>query len=349
MSTVTVRDAVAGDFAALVIENEFIAATLVPERGADLVDLIDRQRELPVLWHSPSWGRSPGRWPGAGGEDFFNHYPGGMQEVFPNGGPSCSYEGAELGFHGEACKVPWSFEISEEHDRAEVVCTTRLSRLPFAMRKTFSLGASDRALRIDAEIRNEGRRDLRYMWGFHPAFGLPLLGEHTVVHAPARRLRVHAEPSGVGQQLTPGTSHEWPLAEGVDRSVLLPPSASSSDLWYLDGFTAGWYVIENPDLDLMATMSWEAARFPYLWLWQQCHEDTGRPWFGAQHVVALEPWTSYPSSGLSAAIENGSAAAIGAGETHVSRLGIGITARAGEDGTPTGVDPVGGVIYGRSR
>ena len=41
---------------------------------------------------------------------FMDFYPGGWQELFPNAGNNCVYKGAELGFHGEICKVPWEFD-----------------------------------------------------------------------------------------------------------------------------------------------------------------------------------------------------------------------------------------------
>lgn len=336
---------VAGDLAALRLENERIAVTITPARGADVLDLLDRDRDLQVLWHSPAWGRSPMRWPAAEVGDFFDHYPGGMQEMFPNGGPSCVYEGAELGFHGEACKVPWTHEIGEREGRIEIRCSTRLARLPFTLRKTFSLGRDDSAVRIDAEITNEGRRELRYMWGFHPAFGGPVLGERTVVHCPAARLRVHGERFGANQQLPPGGVHGWPVADGADRSILLADSDSGADLWYLDQLADGWYVIENPENDVLVTMTWDVDRFPYVWLWQQCHDDDGAPWFGAQHMVAVEPWTSYSGSGLAAAIENGSAPSIAPGETHEASLTLGVAARAGAGGAPVGVTPRGEVSF----
>ena len=270
-----------------------------------------------------------------------------MQEIFPNGGPSCVYQGAALGFHGEACKVPWTTELSYEGDCCQVFCTSRLSRLPFALSKTFSLTPGERAVRIDASITNRGRRDLHYMWGFHPAIGAPVLGSHTRLHCDARRLRVHDEPFGVRHHLPAGGVHAWPLADGQDRSLLSAPDDPSADLWYLDDFTDGWCVLENPELDILVTLCWELERFPYLWVWQECHDSSGYPWFGEHHMVGIEPWSSYPASGLLTAIANGTARLINAGATHRATLSIGISARDGSAGTPVGVDASGIVRYSK--
>jgi len=338
----------AGELEAIRLENERVSATIATERGAVVLELRDLTRDIQVLWKSPAWGRSPARRPSdeyGVGASFFDHYPGGMQEIFPNGGPSCAYEGAELGFHGEACKVGWTALVTYQGERCEVRCTARLSRLPFVLSKTFSLAPDECAVRIDASITNVGRRDLYFMWGFHPALGQPLLGDRTRVYCDARRLRVHPEPFGARQHLPPGGVYAWPLAEGEDRSLLTAPDDHSADLWYLDEFTDGWCVVENSSSDILVMLRWEIERFPYLWVWQECHDNAAYPWFGEHHMVGIEPWSSYPASGLLAAIENGTAPLIEAGAAHETTLSIGIGARDSSAGVPVGVSYSGIVRY----
>ncbi|WP_344832616.1 hypothetical protein [Nonomuraea dietziae] len=43
---------------------------------------------------------------------------------------------------------------------------------------------------------------------------------------------------------------------------------------------------------------------PYLWLWQELGASTDWPWWGAAYVVGLEPFSSMPTDGLSAAVDN---------------------------------------------
>lgn len=298
----------AGELEAFELRNELIAATVTPARGADLLALTDVTRDVQVLWRSPQWGRDRGD-----AADFFDAYPGGMQEVFPNGGPAVSYEGAELGFHGEACKVRWNAEASVGDDgQAVLACRTRLARLPFTLEKSFSLAPGARSLRIDASIRNEGRRDLQVMWGFHPAFGAPLAGSATRLHCAA---------------FAPGESR--PLAG---------PDERGAEIWYLDGHgDDGWYALEAEQDDVIATMRFDGARFPWLWVWQERHDDAGHPWFGEHHVVAVEPWTSMPANGLTEALENGTALPVRAGERIATTLRIGVAARDGRRGTIAGV------------
>lgn len=76
---------------------------------------------------------------------------------------------------------------------------------------------------------------------------------------------------------------------------------------YLTGFAAGWYEVERPDLRLRIRVEWDREQLPYLWFWQEFGASTGYPWYGRAYVIGLEPFSSYPTSGLAAAIANGTA------------------------------------------
>lgn len=341
---VVVRPTRAGELDAFELSNGVVSAVVAPSRGADLLALTDLARDVQVLWRSPLWGRDAAAAPSAehsSSATFFDGYPGGMQEILPNGGPSVTYEGAELGFHGEACKVRWQAEASVEGGRATLRCTTRLTRVPFELEKTFSLGPGERELRIDARIRNASRRDLRYMWGFHPAFGAPLAGSATRLHCPAARMRTDGR---LAQDDPDAGASAWPPADGAR---LAGPDQRGSEIWYIDQFgdtpDGGWYALEATDDDLLVTMRWDPRVFPWVWVWQERHDDAGWPFWGEHHVVAVEPWTSMPSEGLDVAIENGTAASIGAGEQVATTLAIGVAARGGRTGDVAGVE-VGGAL-----
>ncbi len=89
------------------------------------------------------------------------------------------------------------------------------------------------------------------------------------------------------------------------------------------------------------TMRWDPRVFPWLWVWQERHDDAGHPWFGEHHVVAVEPWTSMPGDGLLAAIENGTAPLLRAGDEVATTLAIGVAARGGRAGRVAGVEAGG--------
>jgi hypothetical protein len=61
-------------------------------------------------------------------------------------------------------------------------------------------------------------------------------------------------------------------------------------------------------------MTWPIELLPALWLWQECAGTTGYPWWGREHIVAVEPHTSWPSRPLDVEIAEGAASWIEPGE-----------------------------------
>src|SRR5262245_36495918 len=107
----------AAPFRPLVIENDLLSAAVLLDKGADIHRLIYKPRNVDVLWKTP-WGHKrhgPGVPSSAESTAaWLELYPGGWQEIFPNGGAACSYKNAELNMHGEASMTTWDAEILEQ-------------------------------------------------------------------------------------------------------------------------------------------------------------------------------------------------------------------------------------------
>jgi hypothetical protein len=107
----------------------------------------------------------------------------------------------------------------------------------------------------------------------------------------------------------------WPHAHAagggtVDLSVV-PERDAPSEMLYLTELPEGWYEI-GPDPasgdDRPAfRLSWDVSVLPHLWLWQELGADKGWPWYGRAYVVGLEPFSSHPTDGIAAAVDNGTA------------------------------------------
>ena len=98
---------------AVVLFNDVLRVTVLPEKGADIIELRHVPSGIDVLFKAP-WGlRPPGAPPReeAEGLEFIGNYEGGWQELFPNANDACSYEGVELPFHGEVALLPWQAEV----------------------------------------------------------------------------------------------------------------------------------------------------------------------------------------------------------------------------------------------
>ena len=104
------------------------------------------------------------------------------------------------------------------------------------------------------------------MWVHHPAFGAPLVAPGVRIRTSASTILADTSLDGPGNPLEPGTSYRWPIVRGrdggkLDLSVIPPGAGGRRLLGYLAGFGEGSAAIENDDLDLACTLSWDSTCF----------------------------------------------------------------------------------------
>jgi uncharacterized protein DUF4432 len=307
--------------AAVTLENERLRVTVLAGKGTDVVEFLDKRRDLDLAWRSPTGVRHPAAvGSGAGTDDvaaFLDSYPGGWQEVLPNGGAPSVYRGASFAQHGEVATVPWDYDVLDE---SAVRFSVTVRRMPLRLVKTLRLRGG--GLEIDEELVNQAPVPLEVMWGQHITFGAPFLGPGCRIRVPEGiSVTPHAtaiHPSGT-RRVAAGGPYRWPtVPDGsggtVDLSVV-PERGEPSEIVYLSGFgDTGWYELEG------LRVEWDATVLPYLWLWQELGASTDYPWWGRAYVVGLEPFSSYPTDGLAAAVDNGTALRLAAGGRRRLRL-----------------------------
>ncbi len=315
-------------FRAVTIENAFLAATILPEKGADIYSLVCRRTGVDVLWKSP-WKPHhplPAASAGASESAWFDQYAGGWQDIFPNGGDACIYRGAALGFHGEACVSGWDYTVHRGRGAGVAVeMCVELRRSPFRLRRVLSVEPTLPALLIGETIENLGEEDLHYMWGQHPAFGAPFLDAGCRLRIPANRYVAHDVEISPHSRITTGASGHWPVVDGkvgtrVDLSVLPPREQRVTEFGYIGELSEGWYALTNNQLNLSFGLAWPKDIFPHVWFWQELRGSFGYPWYGRSYVMAVEPFTSVPGVGLEKAIEHGSAPVLKAGASIEARF-----------------------------
>lgn len=317
-----VREITLAGLPAIVLENELVRITVLTGRGADITEFCYKRTDMDFTWLPPRALPNPrdsaGLADGAGG--FFDSYSGGWQEILPNGGAACGYRGAALAQHAEVAALPWDAEIiADDPDEVAVSCTVRTRRLPLALHKTLRLASGRPALVIAEELVNTAPAGVEAMWGQHIAFGAPFLRPGCVIALPAG-IRVIPHETAIvppARRVSPGGPWDWPRVPApgaagpggatVDLGVV-PGPGTPSDIVYLAGFGAdAWYQITDPALRLGLRVRWDGGVLPYLWLWQEFGAATGYPWWGEAFVTGLEPFSSYPTSGLAQAVANGTA------------------------------------------
>lgn len=317
----------------LVMENEFVRISILPEKGADIYEFILKATQQDLLWKSPFGVRNTARYVPPGTDtfgSFIELYEGGWQDVFPNGGTPCHYKGAHLGLNGEACTLPWSYRIQDSGpEAASVIFETMTYQTPFRLTKTLSLKRNLPYLTISESITNEAFEPMDFMWGQHLAFdGALLRSGGWQLEVPCATFETnttsildpHKKPPGMRINRFPlDGCFEWPIAKGTNRNSINASHFPASDekccdILYLKDLRAGWFALINREVNIGFALYWPLEVFPYVWYWQNFHGSFGYPWYGRANVVAIEPFTSYPALGLAEAVARGTQRVLAPGE-----------------------------------
>ncbi len=293
-------------YKAVIIENELLRIGILVDKGTDIFEFVYKPLDLDFMWRNPLGFRNPDRFiptVAAGGGSFTDYYFGGWQEIFPVGGWTTEYKGAEFGLHSETPLLPWKPQIIlDTEEEVAVKFSVRTVRSPYSLVKTLRLKANEAILHIDETVTNEGEEEMHFMWGHHPAFGGRFLDENCVIDVPAKNIESAKDPSP-GNRVAPGEFSPWPMikrADGlgkVDLSIIPPKSDRSMDMCFLTDLEAGWYALTNQKLQTGFGMTWDHNFFKHIWYWMVFGGAYGYPSYGRYYTLALEPWTSYATAG----------------------------------------------------
>jgi hypothetical protein len=310
----------------IVLENEFLRLGILAGKGADLIELNYKPRDLDFVWLSPGGVRNPNSRTATTDDPvahFLDTYPGGWQEVFPSGGAPSEYGGARFGQHGEVYALPWDVDIVEDTEQSVAVrLLVRTAKMPFSLTKTFRLSSGQPSFTLDETVINESAVRLPVMWGQHITFGRPFLGPGCTIRLPAGVESI-PHPTDIapgGRRLASTVSFSWPNAADGENGPLdfsvIPTPGTPSDLIYMTGFPerSAWYEILDDSRGVGARIEWDRDTMPYLWYWQEFGAHTDYPWYGRNYNIGLEPFSSFPTNGLAEAVKNGTAMYVGPGE-----------------------------------
>lgn len=318
----------------LTIENEVLRTTFWLNKGADMIELRHKPTDVDVLWHTPMPAHKPGDYVAPATSSlgaFFDYYPGGWQEVFPNSHlPVNSYKNVPFGLHGEVCLLPWSYRVLEDTEgRLRIQLEVQTARTPFVLQKTIELASDWAYFYLHETIRNDGHEELAYNWGHHPTFGAPLLEEGAWIDMPEGSVMV--TPGDVYSETARyanGQEQVWPHAIDVNEETVNAARVLSIDSRTSDSFhvimAAGWVALRNPKLDLGISLAWNVEDFPFLWCWQGYGGNWGYPFYGRNYNLALEPFTN-PLGTIADSLANGSACMLQPQEQKSTSLRVAFT------------------------
>jgi galactose mutarotase-like enzyme len=307
----------------IVLENDVVRISVNVDKGTEIYEYLYKPTDTDLMWLTENGVHNPNAYMPTSPDPistFIDYYSGGWQEVFPNGGPTSSYMGAQFGQHGEVAHMPWDYWIEEDTpERITVGFRVRTKKVPFELTKKLTLTQHSATLEIEELLENLSDVQLQYMWGHHLAYGRPFISEGSRIILPDS-LEVITEQAGTGEgRVVRGESFSWPVGndgkgQTVDLSIL-PLAGTPSDIVYIHGFEEkAWYKVESDKTAMGMKVDWDGAEFPYLWYWQEFGANKEYPWYGRHYNVGLEPFCGFPTHGLGEALNNGSAGTIGPGE-----------------------------------
>jgi hypothetical protein len=290
------------------LENEFLRVGILPEKGADIFELVYRPSGLQILIEMPE-GLKP-RTDGPQAE-FLDNYEGGWQELFPNHGDACEFRGQDMPMHGEVALLPWEMQVLRDDDVETCLhLQVRCQKTPFLLERTMRLRAGMAQLEILEKLTNESSQPCEFVWGHHVTLGETFLDGGSRLDIPASTILtpdVLFEPDTA--RLAPGQTSAWPSAldrtgKVVDLASIPGRPAHSHDDAFLTGIECGHYSVTSLRQGLRFSLDWDESLFPWVAFWQP-YGGADQPPFTGMYGVGLEPWVSRYS--LAEAVEKGQA------------------------------------------
>jgi len=314
---------------ALWLENKWLKISVLPDKGADIYELIYQPRQVDFLMKTPNGLHPPGDGPQ---KEFLDNYEGGWQELFPNPGWEVVHLGKQFPFHGEAALLPWQIiETYEDEKAVSVKMAVDCQLMPIRLERRLSLLNENACLIMDGKVINLGDTPHNFLWGHHIVLGADFLEDGCRLEMPKCKILTTPELSEPETAiLSPGQSGVWPFAATrrppgqIDLREIPGPEAHTHDDAYLYDLADGWLDVFNPKLDLQFHMEWDKSVFGCIVNWRPLGGADDPPLTG-MYGLGVEPWVS-PHS-LTEAIDLGEALTLLPGQSLSTTITIKILDR----------------------
>ncbi|MFF2272717.1 DUF4432 family protein [Agromyces sp. NPDC058136] len=280
----------------ITLSSTMFEVTVTPERGADIVQVVDRATGIATLSVAPTARTTTPALPGDSRVHWHHGYPGGWQFLTPNAGPEREHDGITQGYHGESALSRWKVHTA---DKSSVELGAHLATAPLELHRRIAVDAA--GLEVTDTVRNLSEDDVSARMLQHPAFGGPFLDEHSYLVTDARTLIADAEAPGTLAGADAVGAPRSILAGGpVRSSIALPgPGTRQSLFAALTDFPGAEpsVVFASPTHGFGMQLSWQRDRCPVAWLWMEANAGSGWPWFRRMFAVAVEPGDTLPGTG----------------------------------------------------
>lgn len=298
----------------VVLDNGTLRATVTPGLGGTITALRHLPSGAELLARTP-WETTAAPLGHAPDEaTWLTRFSGGWPVMFPNAGDACNDGPVRHGFHGEGSVSPWVAEMSGQ----ELTLSRRFQSVPATMKRHVTL--DENRLRLAETVTAHG--PCTVVWGQHVTLGGDLLTGPATLQTSAQRLLASECFTPPASPLLPGGSGPWPALPGRHGPVDLsrPPDNAALLACLADLGPAPWASLTRSD-GLGVRLDWTAEPWPLAWLWVETGGTTDPPWKGQARMIAIEPCTTWPATGLAnARAAGGPVLALAEGDTCHARI-----------------------------
>jgi hypothetical protein len=283
MTGAAVTGATVAGHAALVLQNRYLKATIVPALGGRVWTLEDLARRRQWIWHRENMPLAASA-PGAVYDDV---WAGGWEELFPNDA-SGPFEGRDLPDHGEWWTMAFDAVEGSDDRSMHVRLTAQSSIVKAECTKEFRLEHGSSTLAVSYRIRSLESRPFRFLFKQH----LPVqITTACRLALPGGRIEP-VDPS-FGTILSGADPCDWP-GRG-DLSVIPPPADRAREFVYVRDLPEAWCGVDDLEHDASLRMHYDGEVMPFVWLFLS---------YGGWrdvYTAVLEPCTNVPKDLATAA------------------------------------------------
>ncbi|TAM70761.1 MAG: DUF4432 family protein [Microbacteriaceae bacterium] len=305
----------------LKINSPTFSVTITPERGGDIVQIVDLESDVPLLSVSPTASvTSPASVANDSMTRWLTGYPGGWQFLTPNAGPDRDHDGVRQGYHGESALSVWTVQDSSP---SSAVLSARLVTAPLELTRYIEVTEE---IAVTDTVRNLSPDPVSVRMVQHPAFGSPFLDKRSYLMTDAGTMISDAEaPGNMVAANVHGAPSDLLPAGPTPASFQLPGVGARRSLFaaltdFPDEQPSVFFA--SPTRGFGVEMSWRRSSYPMAWLWVEANGIQGWPWFRRMFAVAVEPANVLPGEGVATngMPRGGNGTTIDGGDAHISTV-----------------------------
>lgn len=259
------------------LENDTLILS-VSSKGGEMVSLMQADTKRQLLWQADPavWNRhAPLLFP----------YAGNLRDK------KFTWEGKEYAAkqHGFARDMEFSL-AQQTADRLDLVLHSSaetLEKFPFDFELHSIYTLKGNTVVHTVQVKNPGQSELRFGFGFHPAFACPFDGQHSIEDYELR-FDTPQDPIVVETSETTGlvTGKRWSMLEQPGSVIALQPNMFDHDSICMSQLSAKSITIAEKNSSRSVTVGVQG--FPYVLLWSVPHKPI--------HFVCIEPWHTLPDT-----------------------------------------------------